>query len=283
MNLRKRSWVAVPIFLPFFLLGCEAGDPTGSGSLSAEEAEALFQEVADRVAPPLPTMTSLLHQVRVAVRTGEGMDPAVRRAIREYEAAMAALRDAIPGGDLEGARALADQARTLQFEVIVSVLGADVAGSAVVATEEALLRIRERIEGRWIPRHLMARIDALTKIVAQANSALSAGDAAGALTLALRASAGIRGLAPEAFSARAEAAIERATLALEEAQVILGAGGVAGPLALEALERANLYLDRAHLSLERGAYAAALELALTSYQHSNRAVQLNRRGVDPVS
>jgi hypothetical protein len=148
--------------------------------------------------------------------------------------------------------------------------------------EDALIQIRERIEGRWIPRPLTARLDAVAAIVADSRAALSSGDPASALLLALRAAEGLRSLSPQAFSVRAEAAIERATTALEAARTFVGDSGV-DPLAVEALERAALFLDRAHRSLENGAYAAALELAITSTQHSSRAVQLTRRGVDPVT
>jgi hypothetical protein len=276
--LRSWSWIE----LPLVLLGCEGGDPTGSASLSAAEAEVLFQEVADHGRVRLPSATNLLHQLRAALRAGGGVNPEVQALLDEQEAVRRAARESIENGDVEGSRLLVEQARHLQFEVIVAVLGVEVAERTVAAVEGALRSVRERIEGRWIPRPLMARLDALSELGSSAREALTAGEPASALALALRAAEGLRGLSPEAFSVRAEAAIVRATTALEGAFALVGEVG-ADPRAIEALERGALLLDRAHWSLENGAYAAALELALTSIQHSSRAIQLSRRGVDPVS
>jgi HEPN domain-containing protein len=264
------------------LVGCEGGDPTGSASLSEAEAEVLFQEVADNGRVRLPSATNLFHQVRAALRLGAGVNPGVQALLDEQEAVRHAAREALEDGDVEGSRLLVEQARQLQFEVIVAVLGAEVAERTVASVEMALSSVRERIEGKWIPRPIMARLDSLSEIVSNARASLTDGDPAAALALALRAAEGLRGLSPEAFSVRAEAAIVRATTALDGAFTLVGQVGV-DPRALEALERAALFLDRAHRSLENGAYAAALELAQTSTQHSSRAIQLSRRGVDPVS
>jgi len=276
--LRSWSWVVFPLLL----IGCQGGDPTGSGSLSAAEAEILFQEVADNGRAHLPSATNLLHQVRVALRVAGGASPAVQALLDEQDSVRRAAREALEKGDVEGSRLLVEQARHLQFEVIVVVLGVEVAERAVAAVEVALQLVRDRIEGKWIPRAVMVRLDSLSGMVSNARTALAAGEPASALALALRAAEGLRGLSPEAFSVRAETAIVRAAVAYEGAFALVGEVG-ADPRAIEALERAALFLERAHWSLDNGAYAAALELALTSTQHSSRAIQLSRRGVDPVT
>lgn len=278
-GLRARSWSWVA--LPFLLLGCDGGDPTGSGSLSVQEAEALFQEVADDGTVRLPSAHILFHQVREALHAGAGLDAEIRALIEQHEALLRGARQSREEGDLDTARLLAEEARHLQFEIVVAVLGDDIAESTVGSVENALARFRARIEGRWIPRLLMSRLEAASNILKEAREALDSGDPAAALALALRAAEGLRSLSPEAFSVRAEAAIERADAALEGALLLIGDG--TDPRAVEAAERAALLLDRARRSFENGAFAAALELSLTSSQHSARAVQLIRRGVDSLS
>jgi hypothetical protein len=272
------SWIA----LPLILVGCEGGDPTGTGSLSALEAEALFQEVADDATLRLPSATLLLHKVREALRAGTSLDAGIHALLDEHEAVRRLAHESREEGDSEGARLLAEQARLLQFEIVVAVLGLEVVEKTVSSVERGHALMRERIEGKWIPRPLMARLESVASVIANARVAIASGDPATALALALRAAEGLRSLSPQAFSVRAEAAIVRADASIEAAHIAVGEGG-ADPRAAEALERAALFLDRAHWSLENGAFAAALELAITSHQLSSRAVQLNRRGVDLVS
>lgn len=274
-----RSW-ALAASVPLVLAGCEGGDPTASADLSASQAEALFAEAADRGAARIPTLPRLLHELRGALRDGAGVDAGVHALIEEFEAVRVAAREAHEGGDQVAARALAEEARHLQFEIIVTVLGPEVAANAVASVDAALQQIQDKLEGRRLPRPVAARLDAVADIVEAAKESL-AGDPATALGLALRASEGLRGLSPEAFSARAAAAIERAGDVLEEARAAGSEGG--DPRIAEALARAELFLERAIRGQEEGAYIAALELAQTSAQHSLRVIQLSQRTVESVS